>query len=294
VSDNLASKLVAAMAGDVLALAQALTLVERLGPKALAESDLLLNPPQQSFRVGVTGPPGAGKSTLIGTILRHFAGQKVAVLAVDPSSPLTQGAILGDRIRYSEHALNPNFFIRSVGSRGSLGGLSASAYLMLRVFDLCRFDWVIIETVGVGQVEVDIMNVADCVSLVLVPESGDSVQAMKAGLLEIADIIVVNKSDRPGAETFKNELESALNLLASEDSVKTEVLLMSATQGVGIEALVQRWGVAKAAGGYKARNQSLPRLHAEARALMRAQYEAQIETRIAGIHEAKDILGLLK
>jgi len=157
---------------------------------------------------GITGPPGAGKSTLINALAKHFTEQnkKVAIVAVDPSSPFNQGSIMGDRLRMSEHFLHPNVFIRSMATRGSLGGLAPKIFEVCDVFRAANFDHIIIETVGVGQSEVEIAALADTTVLVLVPEAGDEIQNMKSGVMEIADVYVVNKSDREGADTFFNNL----------------------------------------------------------------------------------------
>lgn len=163
--------------------------------------------------IGITGPPGAGKSTLtdkiIGELVRH--GKNVAVLCVDPSSPFTNGAILGDRIRMSEWYNHPSVFIRSLATRGSLGGLPANAAKIISLVKQAPFDYILIETVGVGQNEIEIASLADLTIVVLVPESGDDIQVMKAGLMEIADIFVVNKCDRPGSDHFASDLESMLH-----------------------------------------------------------------------------------
>lgn len=221
-------------AGCARSLAKLLTSIEKMGP-ALFSVPELLKPKKQSFRLGVTGPPGAGKSTLINLLVSSYRkqGKSVGVLAVDPSSPLSGGAILGDRIRYKDHFLDEQVFIRSLGTRGSLGGLCASAYLMLRAYDLFGFDQVIVETVGVGQSELDIVNVADHISIVLVPESGDSIQMMKAGVLEIADSFVVNKSDRPGADSLFVQLKSELSY--SETDRAKQLFQVSALENQGIE-----------------------------------------------------------
>jgi LAO/AO transport system kinase len=305
VSDNLEALLGAAKKavrdGEMQAFAQVLSLIERLGPKAL-KSNSLLNPPHVAFRVGITGPPGAGKSTLINGLIREFRRKKlrVGVVAVDPTSPISQGAILGDRIRYADHALDSGVFIRSLGTRGSLGGLSASAYLMVRAFDVCEFDIVLIETVGVGQVEVEVMNVADVVTVVLVPESGDSIQAMKAGIIEVADLFVVNKSDRPGAESLKNEIEAsvAMSETGTSRSSQAKVLLTSAigeTAASGVAAVAAE--IFKLQPDKKSllssRKSSL-RLREEAKALMRFSLEAEASRRVVKIATPKDLLKMFK
>lgn len=273
--DSFGALLKAAKAQDMVAFAKLLTWVDRQGPKAL-EKDELLNTKHLAFRIGITGPPGAGKSTLVSGLIQHFRQQnlRVGVLAVDPSSPISHGAILGDRIRYSEHFLDEKVFIRSLGTRGSLGGLSGSAYLMLRAFDACEFDVVLVETVGVGQTELDVMYVADCVCVVLVPESGDSIQAMKAGLMEIADIFVVNKSDRPGADQLIREIEMASQLLSEKD--KAEVHRVSAINGEGVEALASRFIETQKKSVWMKSRVTAPRLAHEAKALLRGIWEAKL------------------
>jgi len=167
-------------------------------------------------RIGVTGPPGAGKSTLTALLVQAYreAGLRVGVVAVDPTSPFTGGALLGDRIRMEQIALDPGVFIRSLATRGSLGGLSASARVVADVLDAYGFDRILLETVGVGQSELEISRVADSTMVVLVPESGDSIQTLKAGLMEIADLFVVNKADRPGADRVRNDIELMLGMRA--------------------------------------------------------------------------------
>lgn len=279
-------------AGDLPALARMLTRLEREGTACFGVFPGLLQPVHQAFRIGITGPPGAGKSTLIGQLIGRFraVGKRVGVIAVDPSSPFSKGAVLGDRIRYTRHFNDPGVFIRSLGSRGSLGGLSSSAYLMVRAFDLAKFDIVLIETVGVGQTELEIMNVADFVAVVLVPESGDSIQGMKAGLLEIADLFVVNKADRPGAEAFANELEASLRLDLRAPAKEVSLLRTTALTGDGLDGLHAVFDAAFVTGAWRARRVSAERLRAEAGALLRQRAEREIAARVAGISDSLEFL----
>lgn len=287
-SDPFGALFKSAKAQDMVAFAKLLTWVDHQGPRAL-ERDELLNTKHLAFRIGITGPPGAGKSTLVSGLIKHFRDQnlRVGVLAVDPSSPISQGAILGDRIRYSDHFTDPQVFIRSLGTRGSLGGLSGSAYLMLRAFDACEFDVVLVETVGVGQTELDVMYVADCVCVVLVPESGDSIQAMKAGLMEIADVFVVNKADRPGADQLIREIEMASQLLSEKD--KAEVHRVSAINGEGVSTLADRFVTLKNQNGWKAKRNLATRLAHEAKALLRGIWEAKLNAEAALINSPEKL-----
>lgn len=207
-----------ALAGDRRALARAISGVEA-GAPGLAEALAALRPrrlegPGKPHVVGITGPPGAGKSTFVDRLVQHAreAGERVAVVAIDPASPFSGGAILGDRVRMDRHAEDPGVYLRSLSSRGHLGGLCRAAGQVVDLLDACGFDRVLVETVGVGQGELHVMEVADSVLVVLTPESGDTVQTMKAGLLEIADVFVVNKADRPGAARLARELEAAVHL----------------------------------------------------------------------------------
>ena len=197
--------------------------------------------PNKVYTLGITGPPGAGKSTLTNQIIKKFRGMdlKIGVIAIDPSSPFTGGAVLGDRVRMQEHSLDNSVFIRSVGSRGDLGGLSSSTSSMIKLFDIFGMDIVIIETVGVGQTELDIIKISDCVLVTLVPEAGDGIQAMKAGLMEIGDLFVVNKADRGGADKLAREIDYMCSLKHDSSIRKTKVLTSEAENGIGIDDLVE-------------------------------------------------------
>ncbi|MEA2289962.1 MAG: GTPase, partial [Solirubrobacteraceae bacterium] len=193
--------------------------------------------------VGLTGAPGAGKSTLIGALtkLRREAGRSVAVLSIDPSSPFTKGALLGDRIRLTEHFLDPGVFIRSMANRGALGGLSEAALQAALLMDAAGKDDVFLETVGVGQAEVDVIDHADTVVLVLMPGSGDSIQALKAGIMEIPDIIVVNKSDHPLTDTMVREIRGVLSLAPTvEGGWRVPIVKTEASRGEGVADLVEK------------------------------------------------------
>ena len=234
-----------ASTGDKRALARVLTIVENDEPGA---ADIVRRTFPQAGRalvLGVTGPPGGGKSTLVSRLVGAYraAGKRVAVVAVDPSSPFTGGAILGDRVRMQRRALDPGVFIRSMGSRGHLGGLARATHDAVRVLDALGKDLVLVETVGVGQGEVDIVGAADTVVVVTAPGLGDDVQAIKAGIMEIGDVFVVNKSDREGADRAAAELESTLQMAGeishpAPDSWRPPVLKVSAEKGAGVPELL--------------------------------------------------------
>src|SRR6266576_3345339 len=202
------------LAGDKRALARGISLVEDDDPEGWALVREIYPKTGNASIVGFTGPPGAGKSTLIGALVRHrrAAGREVAVLSIDPSSPFRGGALLGDRIRLTEHFLDPGVFIRSMATRGALGGLAEAALQAALLMDAAGKDDVFLETVGVGQAEVDVIDHADTIVLALMPGSGDSIQALKAGVMEIPDVIVVNKADHPLADTMMREVRSVLSL----------------------------------------------------------------------------------
>jgi LAO/AO transport system kinase len=275
--------------GNITSFAKLLSWLERADPKQALALGELLQTERAAFRLGVTGPPGAGKSSLVSHLIQNLRGQnlKIGVIAVDPSSPFSGGAILGDRIRYSDHSLDPRVFVRSLGSRGSLGGLSASAYLMLRAFDACGFDVVLIETVGVGQTELDILHVADQVTVVLVPESGDSIQAMKAGLMEIADVFLINKSDRPGADSLAREIK--ISVEGGESGKAPPVFSVSATEKRGLDDWFE-FVKAHLSTKEALRNRLDPRrLQEEGKALLRWQWEKKVSKRLKTVKFPKDL-----
>ena len=228
-------------AGDRRALARAITLVENSEPVAYDLVRELYPQTGRAYAVGVTGPPGVGKSSLISALVRHVraAGRTVGVISVDPSSPFTQGALLGDRIRLADHFLDPGVFIRSMGTRGHLGGLTEAALQAMLVLDAAGKEVVFVETVGAGQSEIEVIGIADTVVLVLMPGSGDSVQALKAGIMEIPDVIAINKLDHPGAKTMLNEVRSILSL-DRERAWKPPIVLTEALRGENIPELWER------------------------------------------------------
>ena len=224
--------------GDTRALARAISLVENGDPLAYDLVREIYPETGRTYAVGITGPPGVGKSSLISTLIGHIReqGRTIGVISVDPSSPFTQGALLGDRIRLSDHFLDPGVFIRSMGTRGHLGGLAETTLQALLILDAAGKDLVFLETVGAGQSEVEVIGIADTVVLVLMPGSGDSVQALKAGIMEIPDVIAINKMDHPAAKTMLNEVRSILSL-DHESSWKPPIVLTEATRGENVAEL---------------------------------------------------------
>jgi LAO/AO transport system kinase len=227
--------------GDKRALARAITLVESDDPAGWELVREVYPHTGNASIVGLTGAPGAGKSTLIGALtkLRREQDREIAVLSIDPSSPFTHGALLGDRIRLTEHFLDPGVFIRSMANRGALGGLSEAALQAALLMDAAGKDDVFLETVGVGQAEVDIIDHADTIVLVLMPGSGDSIQALKAGVMEIPDIIVVNKADHPLTDTMVREIRGVLSL-APQHGWRVPIIKTEAHKGAGVAELVAK------------------------------------------------------
>jgi LAO/AO transport system kinase len=231
----------AARDGDARAVARLVTLVENNDDALREVAAALAQYTGNAQILGLTGAPGVGKSTTTNELVRTFraTGRRVGVLAVDPSSPFTGGAILGDRVRMQDHATDPGVYIRSMSSRGHLGGLSAATPQAVRVLDGAGCDPVIVETVGVGQAEVDIIDHADTVVLVLMPGSGDSIQALKAGVMEIPDLIAVNKADHPLTDTMVREIRGVLSL-GSQEGWRVPIVKTEASRGEGVEELSER------------------------------------------------------
>jgi LAO/AO transport system kinase len=229
------------LAGDKRALARAISLVEDDDPEGWEIVREVYPRTGKAAVLGFTGPPGVGKSTLLGAItkLERERERSVAVLSIDPSSPFTHGALLGDRIRLADHFLDPGVFIRSMANRGALGGLSEAALQTALLMDASGRDLVLLETVGVGQAEVDIIDHADTVVLVLMPGSGDSIQALKAGVMEIPDVIVVNKADHPLTDTMVREIKSVL-ALGPREGWQVPIVRTEATRGEGVHELVDK------------------------------------------------------
>ena len=227
--------------GDRLAAARAITLVENEGPVAVGLLKEIYPHTGRAHRVGITGPPGAGKSTLTAELIAFFRkqGKTVGVLAVDPTSPFSGGALLGDRIRMSDWFTDPDVFIRSMASRGGTGGLAMATQDAADILDALGKNYVFIETVGVGQEELDIVNISDTTVVVLYPEAGDRIQTMKAGLMEIADVFAVNKADREGADRLADEIKVMLSLRKDWQGWEPPVVLTQGLTGVGVDELAK-------------------------------------------------------
>jgi LAO/AO transport system kinase len=272
------------IAGDKRALARAISLVEDDDPAGWELVSEVFPETGGAAVFGFTGPPGVGKSTLISALTRarRAAGRSVGVLSIDPSSPFTHGALLGDRIRLTEHFLDAGVFIRSMANRGALGGLSEAALQASLLMDASGKEDVFVETVGVGQAEVDVIDHADTVVLVLMPGSGDSIQALKAGIMEIPDIIVINKSDHPLTETMVREIRGVLSL-APQRGWRVPIVKTEAARGDGIDELVQRMAEHRehllAEGQLDARRRR--NLHNEVLAIATARMRRRLEARVA-------------
>ena len=271
-------------ASDHRALARAITLVENRDPGAPAIVSELYPQTGNAFAVGVTGPPGVGKSSLIAALVRHVRGLglTVGVISVDPSSPFTQGALLGDRIRLVDHFLDPGVFIRSMGTRGHLGGLAEATLQTLLLLDAAGRDVIFLETVGTGQSEVEVMGIADEVLLVLMPGSGDSVQALKAGIMEIPDVIAINKMDQPGAKALLNDIRTVM-ALSPDAERQPAIVLTEAVREEGIdtlwETLVERRDALVVEGALEERRRR--NLAAEVVSAAAARVRTRIEEQIA-------------
>ncbi|MFM9121802.1 MAG: methylmalonyl Co-A mutase-associated GTPase MeaB [Actinomycetota bacterium] len=273
-----------ACAGDRAALARLLSIIERGGDDARSVGRMVYPKTGKGYVVGITGAPGAGKSTLTSSLISHLRGkgQEVSVLAIDPSSPFTGGAILGDRVRMQSHATDPGVFIRSMATRGHLGGLSLATSDAVRLLDAVGSPCTLVETVGVGQVEVEIARNADTVVVVVNPGWGDSVQANKAGLLEIADVFVINKSDRPGADQTQRDLEQMLELSEfAPNAWRPTIVRTVGTTGQGADQL---WDAITAHRTQTTADQSLARRRDQR---LRNELRAIIERRLE--HRARQI-----
>ena len=279
--DMLAQRL---LSGDRRALAKAITLVENDDPRGREIVRAVYSHTGRATVVGFTGPPGVGKSTLLSALtkLERQHDRTVAVLSIDPSSPFTNGALLGDRIRLAEHFLDPGVFIRSMANRGALGGLSEATLQAALLMDAAGRDVVWLETVGVGQAEVDIIDHADTVVLVLMPGSGDSIQALKAGVMEIPDLIVVNKADHPLTDTMVREIKGVL-ALGPREGWEVPVIRAQAANGVGIdevrEKLAEHRAFIEAAGTLSERRQR--NLRSEVLAIATRRLRHELEAKIA-------------
>ncbi len=228
--------------GHIRSIGKAISCIENNRPEKEQLIDYLYPFCGKAEVIGVTGSPGAGKSTLVDKLIKRERklGKKVGIIAVDPSSPFSGGAILGDRLRMQNHASDDDVYIRSMASRGHLGGIATATADAIKIFDAAGFDLIIIETIGVGQTEIEVMDLADLVLLVLVPGMGDEIQALKAGIMEIGDIYVINKKDHDGAQKLYAEVEYVLNINQSEnDKEKNPIILTSANLDEGIDDLVK-------------------------------------------------------
>jgi LAO/AO transport system kinase len=280
-------------AGEKRALARAITLVENSDPLAYDLVRDVYPETGRAYAVGVTGPPGVGKSTLLSGLVRHVRerGTTVGVISVDPSSPFSHGALLGDRIRLADHFLDPEVFIRSMGTRGHLGGLAEATLQALLVLDAAGKDLVFLETVGAGQSEVEVIGIADTVVLVLMPGSGDSIQALKAGIMEIPDVIAINKLDHPAAKTMLKEVRSILSL-DKERAWRPPIVLTEATRGENVPELWEKIEAHRAFldGDGLLEQRRRENLAGEVFAVASARAKAHLERAVAGDPELRRLL----
>jgi LAO/AO transport system kinase len=283
--------------GDRRALARAITLVE--SADSLAEDVIreLYGQTGHAYMIGVTGPPGVGKSSLVSSLVRHVRprGHTVGVVTVDPSSPFTQGALLGDRIRLADHFLDPDVFIRSMGTRGHLGGLAEATLQTALILDAGGKDLLFLETVGTGQSEIEIVGIADTTLLVLMPGSGDSIQALKAGIMEIPDVVAVNKKDRAGAATMEGEVRSIL-ALDTDREWETPIVPTDAITGEGVEELWDAVGAHRShleKSGLLAKRRA-SNLAGEVYALASGRAKAHLERAVAGDEDLRRLLELVE
>ena len=296
---TLVELLEAVRAGDRRALARAITLIESSDPLAGDLVRELYPDTGNAYVVGVTGPPGVGKSSLISALIRHVRSSdrrtRLGVISVDPSSPFTQGALLGDRIRLADHFLDPDVFIRSMGTRGHLGGLAEATLQATLVLDAAGKELIFVETVGTGQSEVEVVSLADTVLLALMPGSGDSIQALKAGIMEIPDVIAVNKRDHPAAKTMVNEVRSIL-ALDRDRAWRPPIVLTEALRGEGIDDL---WEAVEKHRRYLEDNDLLEKRRAEnlageVFAVASARAKSHLERAVAGDDELRRLLDEVK
>jgi len=228
------------ISGNTRAISKAISLVENDGPDKIELLKEIHRYVGESVIIGITGPPGAGKSSLINVLIKEYRkqGKKVGILAIDPTSPFTGGALLGDRLRMQDHSTDENVFIRSLATRGHLGGISPATSDAVKILDAAGFEIILLETVGVGQAEIEIVEASDIVLLVLVPGYGDEIQVLKAGIIEIGDIYVINKADQMDATKLKTTIEYYLELSSDKNANHRKVVLTSALTGSGVDSLI--------------------------------------------------------